>query len=690
MNLNNDKVNNFKKLFAENNSKKYEIEARFGYFESRKFNPEITQEQYDRLIYFFDKRSKFYKKKITNDLVTVYNDGEKKLENEDGIVFQKKTKVGVFEVPEYGLRVSFSNEETIVGSKINFSDVSYSNSRERTSFFSEEAMIKFDIDRYPNKFTVEVEASGCSYETFYQNIILIFQIVQDTESIISFTETKKVLADYFKTSHKKKFIGVQPETLGNEKIQKGVSYALTKKLDGLRGLLVNFEGNLYMISNILTVKKLPFSYNLDEKFILDGEYFKGDYHIFDICTGSGNLDSRMIQIKKIYDNIKSLGHSKIWIKNYYFGDFYCSFTKLQKEMNVNYDGIILVKADFEYIKSCPLKWKPLERTTIDFQIYKNEIDVTLYVSSSEDIQEFRKSSLESFKGFESNEIVESMWDGKQFVGVKKRPDKIKPNYITIAQDNWNSIKHPFDIENFRDFQSRKVSSLFNMRRYHNWIKRIYIQQYSKQNVLDLACGKGGDFSKYIDSNNKYIEAYDINSISLKEASRRRDHYLEKSETKNISIKIGKKDLNLDSLVCNIKFDLIVCNFAFHYFYNCIDMFISNILSNSKNGSIIMMTFFDGKKIKNQNNDEFSIKKINNSEIEVYIKDSVLNKPEKENIVDIDNLILKFKEYDINLVENKSFSELYDSWKSLHSSNTLEDNEKDLSFLNNVLIFKVRN
>ena len=690
MNLTRVKADCFKKLFEQYNSKDYEIEARFGSFNAKNFVPEITKEQYERLIYFFDKRSKFYTKKITNDIINVYNDGERKIENEDGVFCQTKEKHGSFEVSDYGLRVSFSKETPVTCSSINFSDVSYSNYRKRTSFCSEEAKIKFDIDQYTEKFTVEVESLGCNYETFYQNIILIMQIIQDSESIMSCIETKKVLADYYKTSHKKKFIGVQPETLGNEKIQKGISYALTKKLDGLRGLLINFEGKLYMISSNLTVKKLPFSYEINEKFILDGEYFKGDYHIFDICTGTGNLEQRIIQIKKIYDNIKTLGQSKIWIKKYHFGDFYCSFKKLYSEMNNNYDGIILVKQDFEYSKSCPLKWKPLDKSTIDFQIYKNDRDVTLYVSSGDDLEEFGKSCLDSFKDFESNDIVESLYNGTEFVGVKKRPDKIKPNYITIAQDNWNSITHPFDIENFKDFQSRKISSLFNMRRYHNWLKRIYIQRYSKQNVLDLACGKGGDFAKYIDANNKYIEAYDINADSLKEANRRKDHYLIKSETKNVLIKTGKRDLNTGTLNCNIKFDLIVCNFAFHYFYNYIDIFIANILSNSKNGSIVMLTFFDGKKIKNESNDEFSIKKMSHSEIEVYIKDSVLNIPEKENIVDIDTLISKFKEYDINLVENKSFSELYQAWESLHTSNTLSDNEKKLSFLNNVLIFKLGN
>lgn len=688
MNISRVKVECFKKLFEHYKTKKYETEARFGFFNGKNFTPEITKEQYERLIYFFDKRSKFYTKKITNDVITIYNDGERKIENEDGVLCQTKQKYDLFEVSEYGLRVSFSKETPMVCSTINFSDECYSNKRQRSSFYSDEAKIKFDIDCYPDKFTVEVESVGCNYETFYQNIILIIQIIQDSEIIISSLETKKVLADYFKTSHKKKFIGVQPETLGNEKIQKGISYALTKKLDGLRGLLTNFEGNLYMISSNLTVKKLPYSCDITEKFILDGEYFRGDYHIFDICTGTGNLEQRMIQIKNIYDNIKILSHSKLWIKKYHFGDFYCSFKKLCNEMNINYDGIILVKSDFEYSKSCPLKWKPLDKTTIDFQIYKNDIDVTLYVSSGDDLEEFGKSRLESFKDFENNEIVESFYNGTEFVGLKKRPDKIKPNYVTVAHDNWNSIKHPFDIEQFKDFQSRKISSLFNMRRYHNWLKRTYIQRYSKQNVLDLACGKGGDFAKYIDANNKYIEAYDINSDSLKEANRRKDHYLVKSETKNVSIKTGKKDLNSGTLNCNIKFDLIVCNFAFHYFYKSIDIFISNILSNSKSGSIIMLTFFDGKKIKNEINDEFSIKKIGNNEVEVYIKDSVLNNPEKENIVDVDHVISSFKEYGINLLENKNFSELYHDWTSLHPSNTLDHNEKKLSFLNNVLIFKV--
>ena len=68
--------------------------------------------------------------------------------------------------------------------------------------------------------------------------------------------------------------------------------------------------------------------------------------------------------------------------------------------------------------------------------------------------------------------------------------------------------------------------LKKMRQYHNSIKRQYIHKYTQEGktnvkLLDLACGKGGDLRKWIDS--KYIalvRGFDINSDSINEAKRR--------------------------------------------------------------------------------------------------------------------------------------------------------------------------
>jgi SAM-dependent methyltransferase len=224
-----------------------------------------------------------------------------------------------------------------------------------------------------------------------------------------------------------------------------------------------------------------------------------------------------------------------------------------------------------------------------------------------------------------------------------------------------------------------------MRRFHNFVKRKYISKYSSDTVLDLAAGKGGDFGKYIDTNNKYIEAYDNDKNSIKHAISRKDNFLLRPESKNIVINIYNKDLTTHVVKSKVKFDLIVCNFAFHYFYNSLDIFISSIINNSKENTYIILSFFDKNLIREIDTDYLNIKKINENEIEVYLRDSVLDKPRKEYLVDIENVISKFKEYDINLVENTNFSTIYKEWSTY--GNSLSDVERDFSFMNNTLVFK---
>lgn len=695
MNISQSKNATFEKLYHKYVSNKdNEIEARFGVFDKNKhFTPGIAQDQFARIHSFLVSKPEHYEYVYSEDIVKVYEDGirEISINGEDSCM--KKENLGNFDINDYNIRISFAKE--ITGKKQKSSVIVYEKSRARHSFICRSANLKFDMDHYheSNTFSIELESLGCEFNVFYSNIVFLLKIIQESSAIVSSSESKKVLMEYYKSAHKKKFIGIQPETISIKKIQKNIDYAITKKLDGKRFLLVPFEKNLYMISGRMEIKKLPYVTNSDEKFIMDGEYFNGSFYIFDLCNSELNLANRIEEITRIMSSFSPVSETpcKILIKKYYYGDLYNNFSAMTADLNDKiYDGLIIVKTKTDYIHSSPLKWKPLNKLTIDFQIArKDNGEVSFLVYDEDGLVEFTSNNVddEIMVYYADNSIVECYWNPEKeiFTPVKYRSDKTKPNFIKVAQDNWNSIQKPFDIKKLKDFQSRKQSSFYNMRRYHNWVKRILIDKYSKDTVLDLACGKGGDFSKYIDSGIKYIEAYDIHDDSLKEANNRKNYYLNKAETKNVSFKIDKKDLRVDIVNSKYKFDMIVCNFAFHYFYKSLDVFVTNILSNARKGSHVILTFFDGDKVKEGTTDTYSIKKINEDKITVYLKDSVLHDPVPEYLVDIPTVIGKFAEYNINLVENINFSDMYNTW-NMHK-NTLSQDEKDLSFMNNACVFK---
>lgn len=110
--------------------------------------------------------------------------------------------------------------------------------------------------------------------------------------------------------------------------------------------------------------------------------------------------------------------------------------------------------------------------------------------------------LELSNKFGDSTVVECQFDKttNAFVPLKQRVDKVSPNYIDIAKDNFNLTINPYSFEKMNKGKKRDTTYFFNMRRFHNWIKRVLLDSYSVPNgsggLLDLCCGKGGDIYKW--------------------------------------------------------------------------------------------------------------------------------------------------------------------------------------------------
>ena len=79
---------------------------------------------------------------------------------------------------------------------------------------------------------------------------------------------------------------------------------------------------------------------------------------------------------------------------------------------------------------------------------------------------------------------------------------------------------------FQSKSERAKSYFYNMRRFHNNVKRQLYDKYTKNidKLLDLACGKGGDLDKWVSNNIKTVIGYDIDEKSIIEAQRRVREY----------------------------------------------------------------------------------------------------------------------------------------------------------------------
>lgn len=250
--------------------------------------------------------------------------------------------------------------------------------------------------------------------------------------------------------------------------------------------------------------------------------------------------------------------------------------------------------------------------------------------------------------------------------------------------------------------SRHQSYFYNLRRYHNWIKRNLIDKYAFNidHLLDLASGKGGDLSKWVDAKIKHVRGYDIHRDSVIEARRRLSEYNNK-----LHVSFDVIDLSLNVLPKDAyESDVVTSMFAFHYFFkspDTLDTVLQSIENNLKIGGYFVCCMFDGESVVRKLNgnthyetQHFKLTRKSDSgtggfgnTLGVLMKETVLDEEADEYIVDSTDFIQLMKWRGFELVESKMFSELYIEWSRLHRKNNMKHLEKDVSFLNRYYVFK---
>lgn len=314
-----------------------------------------------------------------------------------------------------------------------------------------------------------------------------------------------------------------------------------------------------------------------------------------------------------------------------------------------------------------------------------------------------------------------------------------------AQRVWNSIIHPIlisDIEllaNNKEYKKHLVvlqkkedmkqsnknmyyqireNIAMPMRSFHNYIKTDLINKYCKNKiVLDYGCGLGGDILKYYYAKVKLYVGFDVDAHGIyapgdgaisryNKFKRNENKYpdfpemyfinadgsmiLDYEQQKNVmkSMSVTNIEFIKKYLSDNMKYDVISCQFAIHYFLkNPIiwNNFCSNINKFLKKSGILMFTTFDSDELLKLlgNNEEYASTYITNDGIkrtffEIHKKWDVSDEITFGYQIDIYNSWISEKnvfvtEYLVNknfvvdelknkcklkLIESKLFSEIY--------------------------------
>jgi len=256
----------------------------------------------------------------------------------------------------------------------------------------------------------------------------------------------------------------------------------------------------------------------------------------------------------------------------------------------------------------------------------------------------------------------------------------------------------------------------NLRSFHNWIKLKLILDAKKvtqaNTLFDIAVGRGGDLPKWSKARLKYVTGIDSDAKSLYErrefaGALKRFHgikdtgqYVPKSFFWNISATNPNVIQLTNEKDKGIIYDIVSCQFAFHYFVKDIDIVLNLISKKLKIGGLFIGTASDGDLInKNLQNDDITLPVLNiikdPTDQSMYIYEMSTGKSYgtetyfeykgaiSEYYLYKEPFINKCKEYNLQLVNISNFHE----WKKIYNGPELSAQELIASYFNFSFIFK---
>ena len=263
----------------------------------------------------------------------------------------------------------------------------------------------------------------------------------------------------------------------------------------------------------------------------------------------------------------------------------------------------------------------------------------------------------------------------------------------------------YDRKKDMDEFDRRGLKTINLRNFHNWIKAVLLNKYTRQlkndtkdyklkiSGLDFGCGKGGDLKKWKECHISNLVGIDISATAVEDA-RKRWETSRYFKAKFINVSGGEdEETFFNQIDSEMYFDIVSSQFVLHYLFedeHLIRNGLNNITKKLVKGGYFICTIPDAnvmvkrvrsKGVKTEDgsmilgNEYYSVRfesmsfpkdKIYGLKYGFFLNDAVGSKQkenEKENItyvseyvVIFENFIKLARSYGLELVEDKNFHE----------------------------------
>lgn len=466
---------------------------------------------------------------------------------------------------------------------------------------------------------------------------LVLQIKKEATGRITRMDTVSI--------HENRLVNFEDKPINITKDQipavKTNNYFVTNKLNGTRYYLFIYNSIMYLVgksgSKISKAKFLVWKFwTIPElgnhlTFILDGEYFNGIngklFFAFDIIYHASDrviklkYDGRLHFLHKICEFLDPI--SPIKMKYIQYGTYTSDIISNMKETfglywNIENDGLIYTPRYGMYgdKSTLTLKWKFPIHMSADVSVRKVENDkYACYAMGKENkLIRFTDKYLVEKQNIPNDSIVEVAYDkyADVFYMLRLRPDKDRPNFITVVEDFWRDTLYPIPIQEL----AKKPLYIENMdewvmyrKKCANAKKAELIGKIPKDSiVLDIGFGKGGDMSKYIKQGIKYIIAIEPDKGNIQEFCKRFSLKYTENEIQKFTVqqtdiilltgsaadpKIGVMLKEARNTLPNLKV-VVTAFFSLTYFFDPLDSFVNLVQNLMKvKPQMILGTVMDG-------------------------------------------------------------------------------------------------